>query len=226
METTQKNENASFESVWLLIQENSKQLKETRAILNEQLRETRAILDEKFKETDRQFKETDRQFKETDRQIKEMIKERKELDKKTRGLETLFTSQWGALIESLVEGKLVELLNGRGIPVNQTTQRYEAMFNKKQYEFDIIAINGTDAVIVEVKTTLTVKYVKEFSEKMIIIKDILPIFRPFNIKGAMAYLKQNEQSEKFAQSKGLLTIKATGDSAFITNTDDFKPKEW
>jgi len=219
METTQKSESPSFESVWLLIQENGKQLKETRAILNEQLRETRAILDEKFKETDRQFKETDRQ-------IKEMVKERKELDKKTRGLETLFTSQWGALIESLVEGKLVELLNGRGIPVNQTTQRYEAMYNKKQYEFDIIAINGTDAVIVEVKTTLSIKYVKEFLEKMIIIKDILPIFRPFNIKGAMAYLKQNEQSEKFAQSKGIFTIKATGDSAFITNKDDFKPKEW
>ncbi len=45
-------------------------------------------------------------------------------------------------------------------------------------------------------------------------------------KGAMAYLKQNEQSEKFAQSKGIFTIKATGDSAFITNKDDFKPKEW
>ena len=172
------------------------------------------------------FQETDKKFQETDKQLKEMIRERRELDKKTRKLERLFTSQWGALVESLVEGKLIELFNNRGVPVIQITRRYEAMYKNKQYEFDIIAINGTDAVIVEVKTSLNVKYVKEFIEKMKIIKEILPIYRPFNIKGAMAYLRQNEQSEIYAQSKGLFTIKATGDSAIITNQKDFKPKDW
>ena len=42
----------------------------------------------------------------------------------------------------------------------------------------------------------------------------------------MAYINSKEQSEKFAQSKGLYTIRATGDSAFITNIEDFKPKSW
>ena len=32
----------------------------------------------------------------------------------------------------------------------------------EQYEFDIIATNGEDVVVVEVKTTLRVKRVKEF----------------------------------------------------------------
>ena len=165
-------------------------------------------------------------FQETDKKFQEMIAEQRKLDKKSRELENLFTSKWGELIETLVEGKLIEILNERGIPVNQTTRRYEVKYINKNYEFDIIAINGTDAVIVEVKTTLSVRYVKDFIEKMKDIKEILPIYRPFNVIGAIAYLNHHEQAEKFAQSKGLLTIRATGDSAFITNSENFKPKSW
>jgi len=52
-----------------------------------------------FRETDRKFQETDRKFQETDRKI--------------NALERLFTSQWGKLMESLVEGDLVNILNAR-----------------------------------------------------------------------------------------------------------------
>jgi len=201
MQTTTETQNLDFNKIWLMFQE------------------TRQLLDSKFQETDRKFQETDRQFK-------EMLAEQKRMDKKSRDLEHLFTSKWGELIETLVEGKLVEILNQRGIPVNQTTRRYEVKYNNKEYEFDIIAINGTDAVIVEVKTTLSVKYVKSFIEKMKIIKEILPIYRPFNIIGAISYLNHHEQAEMYAQSKGLLTIRATGESAYITNPVDFNPKSW
>ena len=197
MQTTTQSENLDFNKVWLM-----------------------------FQETDKKFQETDMLQKENASQIKKMLAEQKRLDQKSRDLEHLFTSKWGELVETLVEGKLIELLNERDIPVNQTTRRYEVKHNNKKYEFDIIAINGTDVVIVEVKTTLSVKYVKEFIEKMSIIKEILPIYTPFNIQAAIAYINHHEQAEKYAQSKGLLTIKATGDSAFITNPKEFKPKRW
>ncbi|MCX6153853.1 MAG: hypothetical protein NT007_06830, partial [Candidatus Kapabacteria bacterium] len=64
--------------------------------------ETRNLLVSKFQET-RQMKETDRQMKKS--------------DKKLNKLEDLFTSQWGRLMESLVRGDLVPILNNRGIPV-------------------------------------------------------------------------------------------------------------
>jgi len=172
------------------------------------------------------FQETDKKFKETDKMFQEMIAEQKRIEKKSRDLEHLFRFKWGELVESLVEGKLVKLLNNRGIPVNQTTRRYEVKFNNKDYEFDIIAINGTDAVIVEVKTSLSVKYVKVFIEKMKIIKEILPIYRPFNVIGSIAFLNHHQQAEKYAQSKGLLTIRATGESAYITNPEEFVAKCW
>jgi hypothetical protein len=53
------------------------------------------------------FKETDKKFQETDRVLSEKFKE---TDKKLNKLERLFTSQWGKLVESLVEGDIVTLL--------------------------------------------------------------------------------------------------------------------
>ncbi len=219
MEATSKSEELNFEKVWFL-------LNETRQVLDSKFKETRQILDSKFKETDSKFKETDTKFRETDRLIKEMVAERKQQDKKTRELERLFVNHWGELVESLVEGKLLNLLNNRGIKVNQTFCRSRAYYDNKEYEFDIIAGNGSDIVIVEVKTTLSVKYVKSFTEKLKIIKNIFPLYKPLNVLGAMAFLKNSEAAEKFAQHNGLITIKATGDSAFITNEPDFKPKVW
>ena len=74
--------------------------------------------DKKFQETDKRFQETDRilseKFKETDRMLSEKFKE---TDKKLNKLEQLFTSQWGKLVESLVEGDIVNLLNQKGINV-------------------------------------------------------------------------------------------------------------
>ena len=49
-------------------------------------------------------KETDRQMRETDRRL--------------RKTEELFNSQWGKLMEALVEGDLVKLLRQRGIEVH------------------------------------------------------------------------------------------------------------
>ena len=201
-------EKLDFEKIWLMFQETDRKFQETNL---------------KFQESERMLTE---KFQATDKELKELIRKSREDDKKIKELNKLFVNHWGELVETLVEGKLIEILNNRGISVNQTTRRYEAKYSGKQYEFDIIALNGIELVIVEVKTTLSVKYVKDYIEKLKIIKEIIPLYKNFNIIGSMAYIKSNEQSELFAQSKGLLTIRATGDSAFITNTEDFKPKIW
>ncbi|MBM2815377.1 MAG: hypothetical protein HW421_2139 [Ignavibacteria bacterium] len=158
-------------------------------------------------------------FQETDRQMKET-------DKKLNKLEYLFTSQWGKLIESLVEGDLVNLLNQRGIKVNHTTQRSKAFFDDRQYEFDIIAENGTEIVVIEVKTTLRPDDVKEFIEELQLFKEIYPKYANNIIYGAVAYLTEDSGCSRLASRKGLFTIRATGNSAAITNSKNFKPKEY
>ena len=213
META--NEKLDFEKVWFMFQETDKKFQETNL---------------KFQETDKKFQQSERmlteKFQETDKELKELIKKSKEDNKQMAALNKLFINHWGVLVETFVEGKLIELLNERNIPVNQTTRRYEAKYNGKDYEFDIIALNGTEIVVVEVKTTLNIGYVNYFIEKLKIIKDAIPLYKPFNIIGAMAYISSSEESPKYAAKNGLLTIRATGDSAFITNKKDFKPKVW
>ena len=156
------------------------------------------------------FKETDKRFQETDKKIKE--------------LSSLFTGQWGKLVESLVEGDLVNILNKRGIRVERTIQRVKGNHNGENYEYDIIALNGNEIVIVEVKTTLRVSDIGDFYKKLWKAKQYLPEYKERIIYGAVAFLTAEGASDRMAENKGLFVIKATGNSAFIVNSDDFKPK--
>ena len=72
----------------------------------------------------------------------ELDKITKEMRRRTNKLDELFTSQWGKLVEALVDGKVVEILNERQIKVEQTSQRCEGVYQGKTQEIDILAING------------------------------------------------------------------------------------
>ena len=172
-----------------------------------------------FQETDKQFKETDKKFQETDRQFKET-------DKKIKESWNMFTTQWGRLIESLVEGDLPRVLQERGITVTRTIQRVEGGDAKQAYEFDIIATNGDVSVVVEVKTTLRPADVTDFLYKMKHFRQWMPEFAKKKVIGAVAYLQANAGSQTMARNKGLFAIRATGKSAHITNPEEFVPKNF
>ena len=213
------------DEIWGILRETSKQIKamsaetaakrkETNKMIKE-LRESQKELRESQKETALQMKETALQMKETDRQIQ-----------KVGGG---FNRRWGALVESLVEGKLVKILRARGIDIMRTHSRSETQWKKpdgtlEKREFDIIAANGTEVVAVEVKTTLTQKDVKFFMETLENFRNYFPRYLSETVYGAVAYLKSENEAHVFAEKKGLFIIKATGDSASIVNAEDFKPK--
>ncbi len=165
-----------------------------------------------FQETDKKFKETDEKFKET--------------DKKLNKLERLFTSQWGKLVESLVEGDILALLNKRGIQVTDTVKRRAGRRDGVDYEFDIIAINGDEIVIVEVKTTLRPEDIRNFLRKLKQAKNWMPEYADKKVYGAVAFLSEDAGTAAMAEKNGLFVIRATGDSASIINPEDFVPKVW
>ena len=136
----------------------------------------------------------------------------------------LFTSQWGALMESLVEGDLVPLLQARGITVRYTHTRMRGRRNGEHYEFDILAENGEEVVVVEVKTTLRAEDVAQFLEKLGKFTDYAPGYRGKKIYGAVAYIKADTSVQVHAERQGLYVIRATGNSASIINTEDFRPR--
>jgi len=173
-----------------------------------------------FRETDKKFQESDRilteKFKETDKQFKET-------DKKIKELTYLFSSHWGKLVESLVKGDMVRLLNQRGINVQRTHTNVDGNYQGTNFEFDIIAVDGETIVIVEVKTTLRPKEVKKFIDKLKNAKIWMPEFKDKNVIGAMAYIKVTGGSRTMAINKGLFAIRATGNSASIVNDSAFEP---
>jgi len=156
-------------------QEEAKARQEDAARAQQEEVQARRELAEAQKATDLQIKATDLQVKETSREIAE--------------LKSLFTSQWGKLMESLVEGDLVNLLRARGIAITDTSTRLKRQLADGGHcEFDILAHSGEELVVVEVKTTLRPKDVKAFLRKLDLFKQWLPRDANNRIFGAMAWL--------------------------------------
>ncbi|MDE2689089.1 MAG: hypothetical protein OXI49_01120 [Acidobacteriota bacterium] len=172
--------------------------------------EDRKTQKERSEELDRRMKETDRQMKETDRRLKKA--------------ENLFTTQWGKLMESLVSGDLVRLLDGRGIGVRSLAQRTLTRRGGESYEVDIMAVNGEEIVVVEVKTTLRPEDVGRFRSKLVRFKEWWPEYRDRKVYGAMAYLQASDEVALHAERQGFFVIRATGDSASIVNAEDFETR--
>jgi len=165
-----------------------------------------------FEKVWQMFQETDKKFQET--------------DKKLNKLEGFFSSQWGKFVESLIEGDLVNLLQKRELELEETYIRLKRMYQDEEIEIDIVAANGKDVVAVEVKTNLKVDDVSIFLDKLNKFKKVFKKYKDNHVYGAIAYLKVDEEADKYAYRQGLFVIKATGNSAIITNDKNFKPKEF
>ena len=76
-----------------------------------------------YEETINLFHTTTAISKEAATISREIADKSHETDRKIKELNTLFTSQWGKLIESLVAGDLINLLNQSDIAVNGTVMR-------------------------------------------------------------------------------------------------------
>ena len=191
----------AFEKVWLMIQETSKMMKE-------QARET----DKMWRETDKKWRETDKRFEETARLISELREEYKD--------------RWGELVESLVAGNLMRILKERNFSVEKIRQRVRNYKGEPNYELDLVASNGEEVVVVEVKSSLNVEAVKHFISQLELVRSSSRRFRKQRMVGAVAFLKDHCDASRMAMNRGLLVIRATGDSAAIINDEDFVPKRF
>lgn len=165
---------------------------------------------EGFREIRKSQRKTDEQMRETDRRLQKA--------------EDLFTTQWGKLMESLVSGDLVRLLDSRGIGVQRLAQRTLERRGGESYEVDILAVNGEEIVVVEVKTTLRPEDVRRFRSKLGRFKEWWPEYRDRTVYGAMAFLQAADGVALHAERQGFFVIRATGDSASIVNAEDFEPR--
>jgi len=195
------------ESVWAYLQEVGKRLDQ----IGEEIKELRESLREQGRETDRRLRE-----------------ESERTEEKIRELANLFTTQWGKLVEALVEPGAVNLFRERGIKVRRSARRIEVEDEqgRKIAEYDIFLENDEEVVIIEVKTTVKKEDVDEFLEKLREFKDLNPKYRDYRVYGAVAGITFEEGVDKYAYRRGLFVLKSEGGIIRIANDPDFKPRIW
>ena len=219
-DTTQEPTDTTFADIRAIL----RTVSEEQAELARRQQETERLLKEQSLAADRRLKETERFLKEQAQETGRLLKKQaKDSKRSLNQLKGVFTSQWGELVESLVQGDLVTLLQGRDVAVDSIHQRAEGRRNGEHFEFDIVAGNGDEVVVTEVKTTLRSEDVAQFLDKLRRFTTYQPRYRGNRIYGAVAYLKADGAVVTYAQRQGLFVIRATGDSASIVNARDFKP---
>ncbi|MFN8487629.1 MAG: hypothetical protein U0350_08570 [Caldilineaceae bacterium] len=185
--------------------------------------ETQAAVDEiwrLFRETSEQFKETDTRFKETEAIVKET-------SASLRRLEGLFGSQWGKLIEALVQPNALKIFRERGIQVHYVNRRVLSQRNGQSMEVDLILENDLDVIVIEVKSTLKIENVNEFLDDLAEFLHFFPKYAGRRIYGAVAGLNIEENADRYAYRRGLFVLGVTGEGMVrIINDAKFRPHDF
>ncbi len=223
-------EKVTMEEVWTAI----KTSEESRRRGEEALRESQLKTEESQRKTEESLQLTQKEVQQTQKEVRELNESLKEANGN-------FNNKWGHFLENLLEGDLVKLLNKWNIKVDRIIQRFvlKRPDGTISAEYDLMAINGKEIVLVEVKTTLSKDDVGRFLKKLKEFKGLCREYKDKNLYGAVAYMsiKNPDYSKEFkdlnssdmAQDKGLFLIKSPGgitDVSTIANKKGFKPAEF
>ena len=201
----------TYEEVLTLFREVAEAQKET----ERKFQETDRLLREQSRETDRKFQETDRKFQETDRKIKAVTATVGDLG-----------NRLGDFVEGLVRPAVVRLFRERGIEVHEVYPDVEVDRHDEGLEIDLLVVNDTEAVLVEVKSKLTHADVNEHLERLGKFKRLMPRYAQVRALGAVAAMVVPREVGRYAYRQGLFVLAQSGDSVVILNDVKFQPKAW
>ena len=172
-----------------------------------------------FQEVWKMIAETSNQIKETERYLKELFIQ---TDRKIDAL----TGKWGRFVEGLVLPAAKRLFAERGIAVEKISPRVMAQRNGEQIEIDILVVGEEEVVMIEVKSTLSVRDVKDHLKDLGRFKGFFPEYATRKLFGAVAGIVIDEGVDRYAYQQGLFVIGQSGETVKILNDDKFQPKEW
>ncbi|MFZ4665729.1 MAG: hypothetical protein ACOYME_04835, partial [Prochlorotrichaceae cyanobacterium] len=136
------------------------------------------------------------------------------------------SSRWGRFVENMVEPAIVRLFQEKNIAVKETHTRVKAKRGSINMEVDILAVDDTVAVAVEVKSRLTQKHINNFVKRLGQFKTAFPAYHNYQIYGAVAAIEIDGGADTYAYNQGLFIIKQSGDMVKIENDTDFQPVNW
>ena len=133
-------------------------------------------------------------------------------------------NKWGKFIEILTSSSALRLLKDRGIDIEVVSTRVRDFSPNRRWEIDVLAVNGKEAVAIEVKRYLRKQDVDEFIKTLHQFKAQHKECAKKILYGGVAYLECEEKVSKYAEQKGLFVFQATGNSAILDNKLSFNPK--
>ena len=224
---------ATAEEVWATIDALGKAQQRTEKALRESHQKTEKALRESHRKTEESHRKTEESLRKTQKEVSELNKSLKEANGN-------FNNKWGHFLENLLEDDLVKLLNEQNIKVEEVFPR---LVVKKSGvvtgEYDLVAVNGEEVVVFEVKTTLEKDHVGHFLKKLAAFKNRVSAYKDKTIYGGIAYMSlknpekdkskdfpQYENAFEMAQENGLFLIQSPGgakDVSKIVNKKGFKP---
>jgi len=154
------------------------------------------------------------QIRDTERLLKESIKEN---DKRFGNIDNRF----GELVECIISPNLLDKFNELGLEFQTATSNFKVRDHKNKiyFEIDVFLQNGDTAMLVEIKTNLSISYINghiERLEKMRKFADLHNDKRKF--LGAVAGASIATDAKKYALEKGFYLIEPAGEYLNVTNT--------
>ena len=181
----------------------------------QELSQAQQELSQAQKETDKQIKETDKQIKETDKQINRVSQQIGELG-----------NRLGEFVEWQVRPAVVRLFQERGIDVHEFHPGISVKRDNEGLEIDLLVVNDTDAILVEVKSKLTQRDVDEHLQRLAKFKRLMPRFRDVKALGAVAAMIVPNEVASYACRQGLFVLVQSGENVIILNDAEFTPRVW
>lgn len=171
------------------------------------------------KETDRRFQETDRRFQETQNLLKQ---QNQQLNQQLGKL----GNRLGEFVEWQVRPAVVRLFQERGIAVHEFYPGVSVQRGGEGLEIDLLVVNTTDAILVEVKSHLKQSDVDDHVARLEKFKRLMPRYQDVRAMGAVAGMVVPGDVARYAYRQGLFVLAQSGEDVVILNDAQFEPQRW
>ena len=157
---------------------------------DEWLAKSSAEFDQRIRENNAQIRKSREEF---DRDIRKSREEfNKSMAEVNRNLGGIGNTQ-GEIAEDLFRRNTKAALNDYGIPIDQVHHNLRATGGR---EYDIVAVNANQAVVIEIKTKLKARDVEKFLQTQLPqFKSAFPEFRDYAVYGGMGALVISKEQE-------------------------------
>jgi hypothetical protein len=189
-------------------------IEDIREILKE-LAQSQQELSQSQQELSQAQQELSQAQKETDKQINRVSQQIGELG-----------NRLGEFVEWQVRPAVVRLFQERGIDVHEFHPGISVKRDNEGLEIDLLVVNDTDAILVEVKSKLTQRDVDEYLQRLAKFKRLMPRFRDVKALGAVAAMVVPNEVASYACRQGLFVLVQSGENVIILNDAEFTPRVW